>query len=133
MKRFLAVTLVLMALLLCAVGWRAAASRPAPQTHAVAIEGMNYSPNVIAVRVGDTVEFTNADLVPHTVTARGSRAFDSGVMNQKATWKIVTNQIGTLRYRCMLHPDMAGTIVVGSEPASTRLGQQVPPELCGGL
>ena len=132
MKRFFAVTLVVMALLLCAVGWRAVASRPAPQTHAVVIDGMKFLPNVIVVLPGDTVEFTNADVVPHTVTERGSRLFDSGMIAQKGTWKITTSQPGTVRYQCAYHPDMVGTIVVGSEPASKRLDQQAPVEICGG-
>ena len=43
---------------------------------AVAIDAFAFKPASLAVQRGETVAWTNADPVPHTVTATG--AFDSG-------------------------------------------------------
>ena len=42
-----------------------------PATHAVAIEAMQFSPDSLAVSVGDTVVWINKDPFPHTVTVEG--------------------------------------------------------------
>lgn len=118
-------------LLLLAVGWRLVAEPAGPKTHVVRIEGMKYTPSVISVRSGDTVEFINTDLVPHTVTERSARAFDSGMINAKETWKFVAGEEGALDYRCIYHPDMMGRIVVGVVGVATARNAPVNGELCG--
>ncbi len=103
---------------------------PGPRTHAVRIDGMAFAPAILTVRPGDTVEFTNTDLVPHTVTERSIRQFDSGMIDRKGTWKIVCSREGRLEYRCLYHPTMLGSITVTSgEVALSRGGAAI--ELCG--
>ena len=48
---------------------RAETAKPTPRTHTVKIEGMAFVPATLEVSVGDTVEWINEDLVPHTATA----------------------------------------------------------------
>lgn len=120
------------ALLLAVSCGRGLAAEPAgPQTHVVRIESMKFTPSVVSVRPGDTVEFFNNDLVPHTVTERSARAFDSGMINAKATWKLVAGEEGTLLYRCIYHPDMTGKIVVEASGAAATRSAPVKSELCG--
>lgn len=119
------------ALLLALACGRGLAAEPAgPQTHVVRIEGMKFTPSVISVRPGDTVEFHNTDLVPHTVTERSARAFDSGMINPKATWKLVAREEGTLLYRCIYHPDMTGKIVVEASGTAVLRGASGQSERC---
>ncbi len=118
-------------LLVLACGEGLAAEPAGPQTHVVRIESMKFTPSVIAVRPGDTVEFLNADLVPHTVTERSARTFDSGMINPKATWKLVTSEEGTFLYRCIYHPDMTGRVVVGQIPETAARPSRATEELCG--
>lgn len=115
--------------LACAPGL--AAEPAGPQTHVVLIESMKFTPCTISVRPGDTVEFANTDLVPHTVTERSARAFDSGMISAKATWKLVAGEEGTLLYRCIYHPDMTGKIVVEASGTAVTRGVSVKSELCG--
>jgi plastocyanin len=82
----------------------AACSKPAPQTFQVEIRGMQFSPAVLHVHVGDTIVWTNKDLVPHTVTSAG--AFDSGPVNPSASWSYTAAKAGALDYVCTLHPTM---------------------------
>lgn len=132
MKR-LSLTLSAGALFLVLVCGLGLAAEPAgPKTHVVRIESMKFTPSVISVRPGDTVEFLNTDLVPHTVTERSARAFDSGMITAKGTWKLVVGEKGALDYRCVYHPDMMGRIVAGVGGAATVRRASAKIELCGG-
>jgi plastocyanin len=84
--------------------------RPAGQVHRVTITGMQFDPEVVTARAGDTVVWTNHDIVPHTATAAG--AFDSGTLASQAEWRLVVTARGTIPYACALHPTMKGTLLV---------------------
>ena len=95
------------------VGASAAASRPKVRT--VAIRAFQYQPATVTVQVGDTLAWTNDDLVPHTATAtKGTtgKRFDSGSIDAKAGWRYVAKQKGSYAYVCSFHPTMKGTLVV---------------------
>lgn len=70
-----------------------------------------YSPASITVHVGDTVTWTNAGTVGHTVTADDG-SFDSGMLDVGASWSYTFNSPGTFAYHCTPHPWMKGTVVV---------------------
>lgn len=70
-----------------------------------------YSPDVVHVKVGDTVEWVNDDIVAHTVTA-DDKSFDSGDVNKGKKWAHRFTQAGTYPYHCIPHPYMQGTVIV---------------------
>lgn len=86
---------------------------PVPKTVTVGIQNFVFVPATITVKRGDTVKFTNFDSVAHTVTSL-TGAFDSGTMQQNATWSLSTAGLaaGTYQYRCNIHTSMMGTVVV---------------------
>ena len=78
------------------------------QTIAVTIKGMEFTPAEVTVHVGDTVEWTNGDSVPHTTTAR------SGDWDVKiapgATGSVVVKKAGSFAYYCRFRSNMTGTV-----------------------
>ncbi|NVB82566.1 MAG: hypothetical protein HOV81_29570 [Kofleriaceae bacterium] len=78
-----------------------------PHTHHVAIRDMQFVPADLSVSVGDTIVWTNEDIVPHTVTAAG---FDSTAIESKQQWRHVVAVTGDYSYVCSFHPTMHGTI-----------------------
>jgi plastocyanin len=101
--------------------WHASAGRPAhsgsapPKVVAVLIREFKFEPATVTVHVGDTVEWKNGDLVPHTATADGEAqkpAFDSGTIQTGAAWRYVAREKGTHNYTCTLHPNMKGKLTV---------------------
>lgn len=82
-----------------------------PRLRAVAIKGFAYAPKKATATLGDTVVWTNADFVPHSVTSDAT-AFDSPDLEPKARYTWVASKKGTFPYHCELHPDMVGTLVV---------------------
>ena len=82
----------------------------------------SFSPNVINVKIGDTVTWTNYDVMPHTVTAgtgpsdpNKGKEFDSGLSTPLMPGKTFSHRFikaGEFPYFCQLHPAMAGTVTV---------------------
>jgi len=83
----------------------------ARQTHTVLIHGFKFQPDSLTVKVGDTVVWKNADMVPHTVTAV-DKSFDSGHIAPGGTWKMVAKRAGTYMYNCTPHPNMRAKLIV---------------------
>ncbi len=78
--------------------------------HQVTMESVTYAPKQLKVRVGDTVEWTNRDIVAHTATAK-DRSWDVNVAVGKAG-RVVMNTPGSVAYFCRYHPNMTGEIIV---------------------
>jgi plastocyanin len=115
---------IILLLLVVTMGFGAASQRRsrAPRIYVVTIENMKFTPAVVTVSPGDTVEFKNADLVPHNVTERKARRFDSGMISPNTSWKYLAEQPGKFGYHCIYHPDMTGSIIVGdaADPTASR-------------
>ena len=95
---------------------RSAGPGSAPQKMVtVAIRAFKFEPATVTVNVGETVEWKNDDIVPHTATADGEAqkpALDSGTIQTGATWRYVARNKGTYNYICILHPNMKGELIV---------------------
>ncbi|MGA9841418.1 MAG: plastocyanin/azurin family copper-binding protein [Nitrososphaeraceae archaeon] len=82
----------------------------------------SFSPNVINVTIGDTVTWTNHDVIPHTVTSgtgpsdlNKGKEFDSGLSTLLQPGKMFSHKFtraGEFPYFCQLHPAMTGTVMV---------------------
>ena len=72
---------------------------------------MKFVPERLEVAVGDTVTWTNRDLVPHTVTAAGA-GVESGNLAPGESWKFVARRRGEMDYLCRYHPSMKAAVVV---------------------
>ena len=83
----------------------------APTAAKVTIKSLKYSPDTIQITKGETIEWVNDDLTPHTVTS-SSGEFDSGSMDVGATWRHTFSQPGTFAYSCTFHQEMKGSVIV---------------------
>jgi plastocyanin len=98
---------------LLALAFLAGAGGPASWaagTHRVVMKAVDYEPKTITVRVGDTVEWVNEDIVAHTVTAN-HRSWEVNVL-PKRSGRMVMRAAGAISYFCRYHPNMKGEIVV---------------------
>ncbi|MCB8882696.1 cupredoxin family copper-binding protein [Acidisoma cellulosilytica] len=81
-------------------------------TLAVTVDDYSFAPDSITIHPGDTVSWQNNDSVPHTATALDGKSFDSGTLDPGARWSFTFKMPGHYPYRCAIHPDMRGTIIV---------------------
>ena len=86
--------------------------------HYIAIESFAFSPARVTVKVGDRIEWTNNDVVPHTATA-ADKSWDTGEMTNGESRVVVITAAERIEYFCTFHPQMKGEIV--SERASGRI------------
>jgi cytochrome c oxidase subunit II len=80
-----------------------------------------YDPDPLTITAGDTVEVSNQDTVPHTVTsgtgpedAESGSQFDTSIIDAGATAQVDTASLaaGDFPYYCSVHPYMLGTLKV---------------------
>ena len=69
-----------------------------------------FAPTQVSAHVGDTVEWTNEDIVAHTATARNG-AWDL-IVGPNGKGSVTLKTAGTIEYYCRLHPNMVGSITV---------------------
>jgi plastocyanin len=99
----------------------ASAGRPAnsgsalPKWVTVVIREFKFEPATVTVHIGDTVEWKNDDIVPHSATAERAEkkpAFDSCIIRKGAAWRYIAREKGTYKYTCTFHPNMKGKLIV---------------------
>lgn len=88
-----------------------AASQP-QEGVAVDIRDFLYSPDPLAVAVGESVTWTNQDAVAHTATGVDRNVLQSGSIDEGETFTATFTVPGTFEYFCEFHPNMKGTLVV---------------------
>lgn len=78
--------------------------------HRVLLQNVAIQTARLVVVPGDTVTWTNLDIVPHTVTATSGR-WDSGNIASTARWSHIITAADTGQYFCRYHPTMRATLV----------------------
>ena len=102
-----------------AVVWLEAAGPAAAPQQKVVVDQRNlaFFPQVVAIRVGTTVEFPNNDKVFHNVFSwRDGKKFDLGMYPKGAVKRIVFDKPGLARLFCNIHPNMAAYIMAVDSP-----------------
>ncbi|WP_405689747.1 cupredoxin domain-containing protein [Streptomyces sp. NBC_00057] len=67
----------------------------------------------MTVAPGTLITVANEDAAPHTMTATGSKAFDTGdVAAGQAVTFTAPAKAGTYPYICTIHPYMKGSLTV---------------------
>lgn len=76
-----------------------------------------FEPGDIQAETGQTIRWSNAGVLPHTVTAQ-DQSFDSGILEKGAEFRMSFDTAGIYAYVCSLHPEMVGTITVVDAPVA---------------
>jgi plastocyanin len=94
----------------------------------IAIQDFAFAPKTSSVSVGDTIRWTNADDILHTVTSgigqkqgvpgvtQDKNARPDGLFDQEVeledTFEFTFEKAGTFKYFCAIHPGMVATVIV---------------------
>jgi plastocyanin len=84
----------------------------------VTISGYRFTPDMVAIRPGQTVAWINKDGPTHTVTS-DDNAWDSVVLLPGQRFALTLGKPGVYRYSCLVHPSMRGTIIVSTRGVPT--------------
>lgn len=85
--------------------------KPAARVKKTTIKNISYLQPKISIAVGTTIEWTNNDPLPHSVTAV-NKSFNSGLIQPGKSYRHTFTKAGRFDFYCMPHPFMKGTIVV---------------------
>jgi plastocyanin len=83
----------------------------APRTHTVEIKSFAFIPARTTIKLGDTIQWKNDDLAPHTATADGG-GWSTETLKNEETGQYVPKAAGSFAYHCKFHPAMTAVIVV---------------------
>jgi plastocyanin len=73
--------------------------------------GGSFTPTTLTTTVGSTVVWTNMDNEAHTTTSN-SGLWNSNNVAPNGTFSFQFTTAGTFAYRCTLHANMTGTVIV---------------------
>ncbi|WP_414902600.1 cupredoxin domain-containing protein [Sphingomonas flavalba] len=103
---------------LLALASAALTAAPAPllaagKTYVVTMKAMAFGPVPAGLRVGDTIEWVNDDVVRHTATA-ANKSFDVD-LQPKARGRTLLTAAGVFPFVCRFHPGMKGVLRVARQ------------------
>lgn len=78
-------------------------------TDVVNIKNFSFNPEILKVKKGATVTWTNNDPAQHQIK---SATFNSGQLSKGQSFSFTFNDAGTFDYLCAIHPSMVGKIIV---------------------
>ena len=81
-------------------------------TTTVGMRDIEFMPQSITAKVGQTVRWVNNEPIEHNVTATSGAQFKSPNFGAGGTYRYRLARAGTIKYVCTLHPGMDGTITV---------------------
>src|SRR5262245_21974763 len=82
---------------------------------------LSFSPKVLVIRAGTSVEFPNNDRVFHNVFSfRDGRRFDLGLYPVGSMKRVLFDRPGLSRIFCNIHPNMAAYVMTVDSPYFAR-------------
>jgi plastocyanin len=112
-----------------------AEAAPPPARHSVMLQkNKTFTPHVLPVTTGATVDFPNADPIFHNAfSSYSGQIFDVGLYPPGTTKSVRFNRPGVVRVFCNIHPTMSAIILVLNTPYFATTGKDgswemnVPP------
>jgi plastocyanin len=101
-----------------------AKAKPRPARATMVMKGKSFTPRVVVVPVGGTVEFPNEDPIFHNVfSVSGDNRFDLDLYKRpkKGAWTF--QHPGVVRVYCNIHPQMSAVVVVRDNPYYAKAAQ----------
>ena len=89
-----------------------AQASPLPEKRQLLQKNKTFSPHLLVVPVGSSVEFPNQDPFFHNVFSLfEGRRFDLGLYEAGATRTVVFNRVGISYIFCNIHPEMSAVVI----------------------
>jgi plastocyanin len=97
---------------------------PAPSSYTLAQKNKEFSPHLLIIPVGSTVQFPNQDPFFHNVFSLfDGRRFDLGLYEAGSTRSVRFTREGVSYVFCNIHPDMSAVILTLGSPYFAIAGE----------
>jgi len=95
--------------------------RPRPASAKIVMKNKAFSPRIVVVPVGGSVEFPNDDPVFHNVfSVSGENRFDLDLYKRPKSGVAKFEKAGLVRVYCNIHPQMSAFVLVRDNPFWAR-------------
>ena len=101
---------IMLTVVLLGSGVSSVSAAAPPKVHQITIDRVSFEDAPTGIKVGDTIEWFNKDIVDHTATAK-NKAWDVTIPTQKKV-RVVLKTAGIVDYYCRFHPNMTGQLTV---------------------
>jgi len=91
-------------------------ARPKAGKEVVTMKSKAFTPHVLAVGVGTTVEFPNEDPILHNVFSVSEEGFDLGLYKRPKSGSRTFDKPGVYTIYCNIHPQMSALVLVRDNP-----------------
>ena len=92
------------------IGCTSSLKKAMHKSYNVEIKQMQFQPASFTVQKGDTVIWTNHDIVAHDVTEEKNKVWTSGPLAPRESWSLVVAE--SADYYCSIHVVMKGKLIV---------------------
>lgn len=97
----------------CSAGTAAVSQGGSPGATVDATDNLAFTPQNVTVNVGQVLQWKNTGQIMHTVTFGGAQScLTDDSLNGSSTWDVTFTQTGTFDFRCTIHPQMTGVVMV---------------------
>lgn len=80
----------------------------------IVMEDVQFKPEEVTIKKGQTIRWTNKDNRDHIIVAR-DQSFKSGNLRPKETFEHKFTEAGEFEYSCAYRPRMTGKVIVTEE------------------
>ena len=87
-----------------------------PGKEVLLMKSKTFTPHVLAIATGTTVEFPNEDPILHNVFSVSGEGFDLGLYKRPKSATRVFDKPGVYTIYCNIHPQMSALVVVRDNP-----------------
>lgn len=96
-----------------------AKARPKPAREVLTMKSKTFTPHLLAIGTGTTVDFPNEDPILHNVFSVSAEGFDLGLYKRPKSGSKTFDRPVVYTVYCNIHPQMSATVVVLDHPYFT--------------
>jgi len=96
-----------------------AKAKPKPAREVLSMKSKTFTPHLLAIGTGTTVDFPNEDPILHNVFSVSAEGFDLGLYKRPKSGSKTFDRPGVYTVYCNIHPQMSATVVVLDHPYFT--------------
>lgn len=91
-------------------------AKPKPAREVLTMKSKTFTPHLLAIGTGTTIDFPNEDPILHNVFSVSGEGFDLGLYKRPKTASRTFDRPGVYTVYCNIHPQMSATVVVLDHP-----------------
>jgi plastocyanin len=106
-------------------------AKPKPVREVLTMKSKAFTPHLLAIGTGTTIDFPNEDPILHNVFSVSGEGFDLGLYKRPKTASRTFDRPGVYTVYCNIHPQMSATVVVLDHPYFTTAAKDGSFKIAG--